>query len=97
VVDAKSGATRTLQPRDRCSRSILSKQIKVDQEQFWAAVDGGSPPERPEFHPPAKPAQTMPLWLHERLRRHLGYTDDQLGTMSREEAQRRFNEGERGD
>ena len=75
--------------------SILSRQLKASQEQFWAAVESGSPAQRPEDRPTAKPSQTMPLWLHERLKRDLGYTDDQLANMGREEAQRRFDESER--
>lgn len=64
-------------------RHILRDQLRVDEATFWAVVRGqGQDPPRPGV----PPVDRLPAWLVERLLRTAGLGEDEIASMTREEA-----------
>jgi hypothetical protein len=74
---------------------ILTHQLQVTSKQFWDAVDRDIKPKRPgEVAMPAA-ERRIPLWMFVRLKRELGYTEDEIRTMGPREAEKRFRSWEK--
>lgn len=65
---------------------ILRTQLKVTAEQFWAAVDHGTKPERLGFEPEPLPKEAIPFDLARNLLMKAGVSQSELARMSKDEA-----------
>jgi hypothetical protein len=63
---------------------ILREQLKVSREEFWEAINTGSPVARPVELEDAPPE--YPLWVIWGLKNH-GYSEEDVRKMTPEEAQ----------
>jgi hypothetical protein len=78
--------------------NILNRQLRTTERGFWNAVDDGVPFKRLEdVLSPHSQRERIPAWLVVRLTRDLGYTAADLRDMTRDEAQRRYERGQRSD
>lgn len=71
---------------------ILRTQLKVTAEQFWAAVDHGTKPERPGVEPESVPKESIPFDLARNLLVKAGIPQSKLARMSKDEAIARWQE-----
>lgn len=77
-------------------RHILRDQLEVTEDEFWAAVDDGTPPDRGGAHPPIgerdEPAHSLPDWLAVNLAVLVGLSDEEIAQLSEDQALARWNE-----
>lgn len=71
---------------------ILRTQLKVTAEQFWAAVDKRTKPERPGVGPEPPPGQAIPFDLARNLLSKVGVSQTELARMNKEEAVARWHD-----
>ncbi|HET9875556.1 MAG TPA: hypothetical protein VFQ37_07280, partial [Mycobacterium sp.] len=67
---------------------ILRDQLCIDEGTFWAAVRGGSTPQRSR---PAPPPESLPAEVAALLVNRVGLTREQVAALSRAEAIQRIN------
>jgi hypothetical protein len=67
-------------------KHILRDQLRVTEEQFWEAVDGGTPPKRPGQEKPTPPPATYLDYSLVRQLMHAGYTHEDISGFSRQGA-----------
>lgn len=93
--DGRILRTRISRPIDRTTYSnstwnhILQDQLKVDDEEFWACVEGGVLPARgtmPEL------SVALPLALVWQLTRTAGIADEVVAAMTKEQAIQALND-----
>lgn len=65
---------------------ILRTQLRVTVEQFWAAVDHGTKPDRPGVAPESAPRESIPFDLARNLLTKVGIPQSELARMTNEEA-----------
>lgn len=70
---------------------ILRDQLAVSAEEFWACVKDGVPPDRGSATP-EPPAEAIPLGVLMALKNEVGFSDEQLAAMTKDEAVARLNE-----
>jgi hypothetical protein len=70
--------------------AILRTQLKVTREQFWETLLSGRPVERPAPVEAAPPRHK--LYVVQVLTRELGMSEDEIGRLSVEEAERLVHE-----
>lgn len=71
---------------------ILRTQLQVTADQFWAAVDQGTKPERPGVEPEPAPKEAIPFDLARNLLTKVRIAQSELARMSKEEAVARWQE-----
>ncbi len=71
---------------------VLRDQLAVTEEDFWACVERGTLPPRPQ--PPSPPAseEVLDAKLVRNLIRRVGLTERDLAGLSRDEAVQRWND-----
>lgn len=74
--------------------NIIRHQLQVTREEFWDAVDDGTPParSRPE-RPPAEdeaPAHELEDWLAVNLAYNVGLSDEEIASLHADEAMDRY-------
>lgn len=88
--------TRISRPPDRTEYGpslwahILRDQLEVRPDEFRRCLNLGEPPDRGAANP--SPAETIPTDLAYLLTKRVGLTEEQLATMSRQEAIERMQE-----
>ena len=93
--DGRTLRTRVSHPPDRTSYGpsiwahILRDQLEVAEEQFWACVRDGTPPDRGM---PAVPAEALPAEMVHLLLTRVGLTEAEVAAMTKPEAARRLND-----
>jgi hypothetical protein len=71
---------------------ILKRQLEVSEEEFWLAVDKGTPPRRDSADPALEPDQQAPPahqledWLAVQLAVHVGLSDTEIAALTPQEA-----------
>jgi hypothetical protein len=70
-------------------RQILSQQLQVAEEEFWACVREGVRPDRGE---PKAPPEALPADLVWQLRNKVGLTEAEIFKFTKAEAVERMNE-----
>lgn len=70
--------------------AILRDQLEVTADEFWACVGDGVLPARGPVLP-VPPADAVPLGLALQLQQHLGLTDSEIGSMTKDEAVARLH------
>lgn len=75
-------------------KRICRDQLRVTTKQFWAAVDTGVPPDR-EAAPGPPVGHRLPASLVEPLVRDFGVSDDELRSLSPEQARQLLREKRR--
>lgn len=73
-------------------KHILRTQLQVTGEQFWAAVDNGTKPERPGAEPEPLPQGSIPFDLARNLLLRVGVSQAELAQMTMDEAVARWQE-----
>jgi len=66
-------------------RHILTEQLDVSQEEFWACVDDGQPPRRGAPDMPAQDA-SIPASLVYQLIHDVGLSEGEISRLTRAEA-----------
>jgi len=69
---------------------ILRDQLDVTEDEFWSCAKDGRQPERSPA--PAEPETALPLGLVMTLKRELGLSEDELRTITKDDAVARLNE-----
>ncbi len=69
---------------------ILKDQLSVTEDEFWACAKDGRRPERSPA--PAEPENALPLGLVVALKRELGLSEDELKTITKDDAVARLND-----
>ncbi|GAA1856334.1 hypothetical protein GCM10009715_00130 [Paeniglutamicibacter psychrophenolicus] len=93
--DGRILRTRISRPVDRTTYSasiwnhILQDQLMVDEEEFWACVEGGVLPPRGAVH---EPSMALPLALVWQLTRTAGIAEELVAKMTKEQAVQALNE-----
>jgi hypothetical protein len=75
---------RTTYGRAMC-RHILTEQLQVSEEEFWAFVDDGQPPPRGATDMPVQ-AAAIPASLVYRLIHEVGLSEEEISRLTRTEA-----------
>lgn len=76
-------------------RHILRDQLEVSADEFWTAVAKGIAPVRGAPPPEVsteEPAHQLPDWLAVNLALNVGLSDEQIASLSEEEAMRRWTD-----
>jgi hypothetical protein len=71
---------------------ILRDQLEVSEEAFWACVENGALPPRPASQVHAPQGERLDYMLVRNLISKVGLSMDEVGSLSREEALRRWTE-----
>jgi hypothetical protein len=72
-------------------KAILRSQLRVGEDDFWAALESGEPADRPSA-PPEAAEPTLPAYLVRVLKGELHLTEDEIAALSPEEAKRRVDD-----
>ncbi len=73
-------------------KHILRTQLHVTADQFWAAIDGGTKPQRPGTEPEPPPPGSIPLALARNLLMKAGVRQAELAGMTKDEAVARWHQ-----
>jgi hypothetical protein len=73
-------------------RHILRDQLHIEEDQFWAAVDRGKTPERPEPLGSVRAQGAIDAKLARSLLRKVGISPVELSMMTQEDAVARWSE-----
>ncbi|HEX9890416.1 MAG TPA: hypothetical protein VGA69_13105 [Nitriliruptorales bacterium] len=73
---------------------IIRRQLQVTHEEFWDAVDDGTPPARSRSQQvpveDAAPAHDLEDWLAVNLAVNVGLSDEEIASISAEDAMDRY-------
>jgi hypothetical protein len=72
-------------------KAILRNQLRVSEDDFWAALESGEPVDRPSA-PPEADGTMLPAYLVRMLKAELHLTEDEIAALSPEEAKRRVDD-----
>lgn len=76
----------------RLIAEILRVQLAVTEEDFWACVEKATLPPRPQPPTPQVPKEALDYKLARNLINKVGLAEDEIFSMSKEEAVRRWQE-----
>jgi hypothetical protein len=72
--------------------AILRVQLAVSEQDFWACVDGGVLPPRPQPQAPSPPGEVLDANLVRNLIRKVGLSENDIAALTKVEAARQWEE-----